>query len=160
MPKLIYDSESLLDEIETALKASLNTKILEINAEVDDKIDMQEIKADAYFLQELNSKQANYNPIVFYGISSMETSPNGPYTSANISVEILIIFADNGNEKNIPKLAMRYNRALREVMQENWYMRINAQKLIIEDLLPVPYTDLNSSETGRATGIKILTSIA
>lgn len=160
MPKKIYDSESLLDEIEAALKASLNTKIQDINAEVSDGIVLKEIDNSAYILQELNTTQTNMDPFIFYGISNMLTTAEGPYALANISVEILIIFADNGNEKSIPKLALRYNRALREALQDNWQMINNAQRLTIEDLLPVPYTDLNTSETGRATGIKVLTSIA
>lgn len=160
MPKKIYDIESLLDDIESILKAGLNTKITEINAEVIDDIVMKTIDSDAYFLQELNSKTSNWNPIVLYGVSNIDTMSNGQDVMSKVSVEIIIIFEDNGIEKSIPKLAYRYNRALKDVIRDNWSLSTNANKLEMEDLLPIPYTKLNSSQKARATGIKILTSIA
>jgi len=165
MPKKIYDIESLLADVEAFLKADLNDVIDTINAEEADGIDLKNIDNEAYFLQELNSKVANWNPIVLYGCSNLETVPNGPEAASVISIEILIIFEDsNSNEVTsssmMPKLAFRYTRALKEVVKNNWTQRTEAGKLYMEDLLPIPYTKLNSSKKSRATGIKITTSIA
>lgn len=161
MAKRVYDIESLLQDIEDILKADLNTAIGDINGEEADGIDLKTIDSNAYFLQELSSKTANFNPFLLYGCSEMETIQNGPEAAARIMIEIIIIFEDtNGNEANIPKLAFRYNRALRDVMRNNWQQKTDAGKLYMEDLLPIPYTKLNSSNKSRATGIKITTSIA
>lgn len=160
MPKTVYDIESLLDDIETFLKADLNTIITSINSEAADDIDMLTVDSSAYFLQELNSKTANYDPFILYGVSESETISNGEHLLMKASIEVIIIFEDNGNETNIPKLAFRYNRALRDTIKNNWYSSTNANKLEMEDLMPIPYTKLNSSNKARATGIKIVTSIA
>mgnify|MGYP007071571673 CR=1 FL=1 len=161
MPKIVYDVEDLLDDIQAFVKANLNTIIDEINSEKDDGIDLKHVDNDAYFMQELNSKQANYNPFILFGVSNIETISNGYDAAANISIEVILIFEDtNGLEANIPRLAFRYNRALRDVIRNNWSQRVQAGKLVMEDLLPVPYTSLNNSKKTRATGVKIITSIA
>lgn len=157
-----YGYEFLLDDIKAILKANLNNEIISINADnPSDGIVLGEVDGDAYFLQGLNGKTANFNPFIFYGVSGALTKSNGPDSICMVSVEIIIIFEDGGrSEDEIARTAFRYIEALRTVLKNNWYLGTNSNKLEMEDLLPIPFTKLNSSQKSRATGVKIITSIA
>jgi hypothetical protein len=151
-----YDVEVFLSDIETLLKANLNTKLGSIDTEKNDGITLKTIVSDAYFFQELNSKVANYNPFILYGVEGLGTKALEGFAVQEVTVSIVIVVSDDGDDLNIAKRMLRYSRAIQEVFEENFCLTENAVKLVIQNLMPVEFNMLNSSESYRAVGVNLI----
>lgn len=154
-----YDIETFLDEIEAALKANLNTKITALNTEKAGAPVLATISNDAYFLQELNGKTINHDPFILYGIEDIIAESRGPSSLQRVVVSVIIVVADEGTDVAIGKRIMRYARALKETLQDNWTLSSAGHKIDIRSLVPQSFPRLNSSEFYRAVGVEIETSI-
>ena len=154
-----YDIEQLLTDIETILKANLNTKILAVSADKGDGIVLKPISASAYITQSLNMKMMKYDPFVLTGVSAIESGTSGPGCSQVPTIQIMVIMADGGRADLLSRL-LRYQRALLEVIQENFSKIPEASNLSIESLVPVAIEDINSSAPFRGIGIAVKAAIA
>lgn len=154
-----YDVEQLLTDIVAILKANLNTKILAVSADKGDSIVLKPINANAYVTQSLNMKLMKYDPFVLTGISALESQVSGPGCSHVPTIQIMVIMADNGRADLLSRL-LRYQRALLEVIQENFSKIPHASNLSIESLVPVAIEDMNSSAPFRGIGIAVKAAIA
>ena len=153
----MFDLESLLGEVETILKADLNTKIAAINSEKNDNIDMETISNDAYFLQSLSEKSINYDPFILYGVSQFENDDPGNFgfTSTKVLIEIVLVKADEGQDLQIIKKMLRFQRALREVIEDNFDSISHKVKMQVQSQVPIDLNLLNSSHSHKAIGITI-----
>jgi hypothetical protein len=149
-----YDAESLLSDIETFLKANLNTKISAITTEKNDGITLRTVDSGAYFFQVLDDKIANFNPIVVYGLTDWQSDGIGPANAEKVAIEIAIILTDDSQDANIGKKMLRYHRALTELFNENWAKIRSSLKLKITSLPPITI-GLNGQENARAVGIRV-----
>jgi hypothetical protein len=154
-----YDVEVFLSDIETTLKNNLNTKLGEIDTEQADGITLKTLVSDAYFFQELNSKVANYNPFCLYGVEDLGAASIEGYSAREVTVSVVIVVTDDGEDRNYAKRMFRYSRALQEIFEENFCLTENAVKLTIQNLMPVEFNMLNSSDSYRAVGINLKASI-
>jgi hypothetical protein len=154
-----YDVEVFLSNIETILKNNLNSKLASIDTEKNDGITLKTLVSDAYFFQELNSKVANYNPFLLYGVEDLGTKAVEGFSVQEVTVSIVIVVTDDGEDQNIAKRMLRYSRALQEVFEENFCLVENSVKLIIQNLMPVEFNMLNSSDSYRAVGINLIASL-
>lgn len=155
---MTYDLEILLEDIETLIKANLNTKIAALNSEKNDSITLATVDSEAYFFQSLDGKQINYTPFVAYGISGFdEPDGNGHYGAAEIkvSIDVVICLEDVGQDVNITKRMLRYQRLLKEIIEYNFDGLTSGVKLSVQNQLPIDIALLNSSHTHKAIGITI-----
>lgn len=151
-----YDIELFLSDVETYLKANLNTKLTAINAEKADSITLKPVDDAAYFCQSLNDSVTNYNPFVYYGVDSIESNGIGPATSNGYKVEVAIVVSDQGESLDVNKRIMfRYHRALTELFQEGYASVARGVKIKVQSLVPISVQLMNSSAEARAIGVTL-----
>lgn len=157
-----YDVESFCADIVATLRARLNTKLLALDAEKNDGVVLKPVDNAAYFFQELNAKTANYNPYVLYSVEDLPSSSVGPATILSPVVHVVIVVADNVQDKDpnfIGARMLRYQRAMQEIFEENWTGNRHGVKIQITSMTPVQFSLMNSSKSYRAIGIAIQGSI-
>ena len=121
-----FDLECFIVSVEKHLKANLNDKIAEIDAEkntftpIEDQFVTNPVDNEAYIFQSLDNMPVNFDPILFYGISNAPSKGIGPATAVNPMVEISVIKAEE-EVKTIGKKLLRYQRALQEIFEENFF---------------------------------------
>lgn len=148
-----YDIEMLLADVKSIVSSNFNTKIAAINLEKNDGIALDQLDSGAYMMQQLNGKLANYNPVCFYSVDNIETLSSGPLASHRFSISVLIIAIDTGEEVEVGVRMLRYLRALEEIFKEKWNENRHGIKLQVQSLVPIPLTELNSTNSYRATGV-------
>lgn len=152
------DFEDILDNVKTVLTNNLNTKIVSINSEKDDGIDVPSIDNNAYYLQSLDYEIMNHDPCIVYGIEEIETDEKSyGHTLEKLFISIVVLLSDNGR-KEISRIMFRYSRALKEIFEEN-FRNINSNNYLIDRLTPVPFENLDGSQTYKAIGIIIETDL-
>lgn len=150
-----YDLESLLRDVETILKDELNAKITAINTEKADDLSIDPIDAGAYFVQTLNDRAANCDPFVLLGVEDLQAEGTGPDTIEKPKISIVIVKADDGQDMNITYRMLRYQRALRETIEEHWSGNTDGAKLQVSSLVPVQFAMFNTDDNYRAIGVLI-----
>src|SRR5947209_5598149 len=119
-----YDVENLLTDIQAYMVANFQAKLTEINNEKADGITLSAPDNNAYFLQTINDKIANYDPFVIYGIDRATTDSLGLMSVRKWIVSVIIVLADtleadSANTQIISHKILRYSRALTELFEEN-----------------------------------------
>ena len=67
--------------------------------------------------------------------------------------------ADQSGYTDLATRMFRYSRALKEIFEENFTIKRNANFISINVLAPIPLTTLNEAREFRAVGIQIRSSI-
>lgn len=149
------DLECWVDNIEAFLKAHLNSKLVQIDTEKNSGWTTEPVSDEAYIFQSLDNLVVNFDPMLFYGISSVTGESIESANGKIVTVEVTVIKYDN-EDKNIGKKLLRYQRALEEIFQEN-YIKINSvrQKTKVSSLQPVSFELQNSSDRFKAIGIEM-----
>jgi hypothetical protein len=150
-----YDLESLFADIDACLKANLTTKLAAIDTEKGDGIVLKTVNSSAYFAQTLNMGIGAYDPYLVYGVIDQAPDGIGPATADRITMQVVLVIADPGQDPDILKRVLRYQRALRELFEQNWEKMRKGVKLRIEPTLPVQLTELDSSKEFRAVGVQL-----
>lgn len=154
-----YDPESYLLAIETHLKANLNTEIASLNSEKNDSIVLKTIVSEAYFLQTLNDTVANYNPHILIGLDDIQGNGNGPGTLKVLTFTIVIILEDRGEDLFIGRRMLRYGRVLEDLLNRSFNKIIPHATFVINSLVPIAITSVNSNDPYRAVGAQIVASL-
>jgi hypothetical protein len=159
MARTLYDLEALLADVEAVLKANLPSQLTAIDSEKNDGITLKQIDNAAYFAQTLNQGVAAYDPYLAYGV--IDQSPDGNYggTADRISIQVVIVLSDPGQDPSVLKRILRYQRALRQVFESNWEKTRKNIKIRVEPTLPVQLTELDTSKSFRAVGVQIETQL-
>lgn len=153
------DVECILENIEIFLKEKLNDKISAIDLEKNSGWNTELVDENAFIFQSLDNLPVNFDPILFYGISKVEGESIHSANAEIYSIEISIIKADD-ESKTIGKKLLRYNRALKEIFQENCFKIGNVRpKIKVSSLQPISFQLQNSSNQFKAIGIEIELSI-
>ncbi len=155
-----YDVEMLLSDIKELLLADLNEFISDLNAEKNDAIVLKPISQDAYFLQELNSRETNFNPFILLAeeaISSV-TIPGGSVETIKISVTIIVQDLGEDVGDAISNRMFRYRRALKEVVEGSFQIVSSANILTVQSL-PIVGFQIGEGNSYRSIGIEIVSSI-
>ena len=154
-----FDLECFFDNLEQFLKDNLNTRINAIDVEKNSGWTTENVDPEAYVFQSLDNLPVNFDPILFYGISQMPSKGIGPATAKNPRIEISVIKTDD-ESKTIGKKLLRYQRALEEIFEENFYKINNVRpKIEVSSLQPISFQMQNSSNQFKAIGIEIELSI-
>lgn len=153
-----YDLENFFDDMETFIKANLNTKIAELDAEKDDDITLKQIKTGAYFIQSLDERSVSFDPYCIFGIVNLEPIPTDGWTADGVTMQVVIVVADPGTG-DILKRVLRYQRALREIFEQNWEKFNKRLKLNVSKTIPVELTQVNTGNRYQAIGVNIETCL-
>lgn len=153
------DAETYLVRIHDHLKAQLNLKIAEINAEKADAITLASVSDDAYFLQSLNEKIANYDPYVLIALDDAPSVGIGPSTIKQLTFTACMIVADNPIDLQMGIRMLRYGRCLEEIFEEGFAKIIQSANFRINSLVPIALTSINSNDPYRAVGVEIVAAL-
>ena len=154
-----FDVECFVDNLEIFLKDKLNPQIALIDAEKNSGWTTSPVNEKAYVFQSLDNLPVNFDPILFYGIAQIPSTGIGPATAKTLIIEISVIVADS-NSKTIGKKLLRYQRALEEIFEENFYKINNVRpKIEVSSLQPISFKLQNSSNQFKAIGVEIELSI-
>lgn len=153
------DFESILDNVKTIMVDNFNTKLTEISNEKNDDIILPEVDSNAYFLQSLDERAANFDPLIAYGIEDIETTSIGPRSAERLLISAVITLSDNGRDE-INRIMFRYSKAFKEIFQENWQLVDSSTKINVTRSTVVPLQSLDSSATYKAIGVEIEITIA
>lgn len=157
---MTFDIETFLSELETYLKANLNTKITAINTEKGDSPQLASINSDAYFLMTMDEAVANYDPFVYYGIQDIVSDGIGPGTAKAYTVVVALLFADSASDQLNGKRVLRYSRALNEVIDEKYAEISYSVKTKVKSLVPISLSLIDTTNNYRAVGVEIEVTIA
>lgn len=151
-----FDLEMFYDDVRATLVANLPAKIAEINAEKNDAIALALIPEEAYFFQQLeHNRLANHTVNLLYGEDDVNSTSQGPGTVSTVSVSVVVIVADSGQEANLAARMLRYRRCLLEIFQKNWNQGRGGVKLEVKSLVPIPLTNLTDGSNHRAIGVQL-----
>lgn len=150
-----YDLEVLMSDIQTIMANNLNTKITAINAEKADSISLTTVDSDSYFFQTMDETTVNKNPFVYYGINEIETDGIGPVVAKNITIGVIIVYADTHQDLLIANYMLRYLRALEETFTDNWNETQSRAKLRVESFAPFQFEGVNTSNMHRAAAVAL-----
>lgn len=155
----VYDLEDLLDDLEEIFVDNLNDKILAISTEKGDGITIPPIDPSGYVQQSLNDRALNLNNFLLYGVTNISTSGVNGMTSNLYSLSIIVGLADDGNDKTVLSKMYRYQRALREVIEEH-ANDLPPGKMTVSSGIPDDFKALNTNNTFRVIGIFIEIAIS
>lgn len=158
-----FDFENFNDEIQIILRADLNTKITAIDAEkvaAGGVAVMKSVDTLAYYFQSMNIENVNFNPFIFTGIADIDTITVQANTAQNFSYDIFLVFLDDMNDDNVGLRIFRYQRAIREVIEENYSKISNTSNIEVSDLNPIPLVLGGGDQGHKATGIQLRAAIA
>ena len=152
----IYDTEQFLRDLETVMKANLNTKITAINTEKGD-FEIANINDGAWYFQNLNSEVFSYAQFIAWGLGNSPDSQgeqNDNYME-RIRVMYEVCLADEGerSSRGINYKLLRYQRAMKEVVLENFDSYRGHTKTLITSLTPTSFT--LDGKLFRSAGIQI-----
>lgn len=150
-----YDLENLASDLEAVMKNFLNTKLASLDAEKADGMSLLPLDNQAYFFATLDGKEANFNPFIVYGIDDIATDSVGPTTANTVTFNFAIVLIDEGMDLAIVNRMLRYQRALREIFEENWSQSRNGIKLKIQSLVPAFLKGINATYPSRVVGLNV-----
>jgi len=158
MPK--YDTEDFLDNVKAVLVANLNTKLTAIDAaKTQDTLSLPQVAAAAYAFQGLNEEVINFDPFIVYGVESIVTIPQLQGSANDVTVSVVLALCENGKNE-IDRLMLRYSRAMKEVIEENYQSVGKGMKMVVSEFMPISFKFLNSDDNYKAVGININATIA
>lgn len=150
---MIYDEEEMIRDIETLFKSKLNEEIdcinTQKNAVAGDVLFLDQIPADKYIFETLDSRLLNYRGFfILYGL--MDT-PIRESNESNFIEDVTITFQvatfDKGEKTRSNTLfkLLRYRRALKQVIIKNPDVFRNYAKPLMASLKPdaFPYDRKN-----------------
>jgi len=152
-----YDIENFITEIETYLKANLNTKLTALDSEKGD-FTIEKISSAAYIQQDIENAPetalAN-NPFIIHGVVGIDKTVSGPGVIKNYSYDINLVFNKQPDNNDYKRL-WRYQRGLSEVIEDGWNNVNQSLKIEVEDLTPIPISLRNAPSNEQwVTGIRL-----
>lgn len=150
-----YDIETYLYELEEVVKNNLTAKLAEIDTEKGDGIELKTVDDNAYIVQNMDEKALSYDPAIFIWISNLQSIENYGDSAQTVTAEIDVIIS-NDLEGDIDKRLWRYQRALREIIETNFYkISRTRQKVQVTSLTPVSLATINDDRLFKAIGIEV-----
>lgn len=154
-----HDFEEILESVKQIIVDNFNPKLISITTEKGDSIVLPPVQDNAYFMQSMDDRAANHDPIMVYGIENIETVSIGPQSSEKIFISAVVLLTDNGRD-DINLIMFRYSRALKEIFEENWYIHNSSSKINVNRSTVVPFESLDSTATYKAIGVEIEINLA
>jgi hypothetical protein len=152
----LYDIESFLDDVKTWCLANLNPAIQAVNSDKADAIVLKQVDvANGYFFQALNTGTPNADPFVLYGIETPRAEAVGQGLAQSYQAYVVVVVADPGNDRDIFRRLLRYQRALMEVFRMGYAeMSRGNTRPKISGLNPFPLS-MVGMENAMAVGLSL-----
>lgn len=160
-----HDPETIIRDIETFLKANLNTQIASMNTEKSDSITLDTVSSDAYIIQSMSTQVANFNPFVFIRLFEDESDGIGPYTAENLLFDAVICFTVGQNEgEDTGYRLLRYLRIMKDLFEANFNKISGRFQFKVQALEPTSFQLVDgeqfSNDMYHAVGVRLSTAIA
>lgn len=164
----LYDVERLLADLEDTLKTKLAAKLAAITAEktaLGFPLDLPEPAADDFYFQTWDDKILNSSPGILYGLrESVADGSSHSVTSERITLFVEVYYTHPMNESDDgsgTKRILRYTRALKEIIQENFDANEIMAKIKVKTLTPLSFRlDTDTSDEIKVGGIELETALA
>lgn len=157
-PKLTI--EFVCDRVKAFMVANLNTKLAAIDAELNDGITLATIPSAAYFFDYLGAEIANFPVFVLYGAQPEAGARSGHMIATKLTIPIAVVLTDEGNDLNILRRLLRYQRALKEIFELQWNREPGALTFEVVNLAPYEIKLLGREQPDRIMGIQLETHFA
>lgn len=146
------DAELYIAKLDTLLKASLNTKITEINAIKGDGITLKQLNNNAYYYLTFGQTTPAYDPAIVFAVDTEVNGEIGGLSdeTLRITVELIVSSGAISDSLELMKTLQRYRRALMEVLLEN-YAKFPSVSIV--GLPDIPFTIDRDSGLFYAIGI-------
>ncbi len=155
----IFDTESFYDYCSELVKANIDTKIDEINAEKADAIILEKPDAND-FVYDFSVQRTTPDFFFFYTLTGERPlQTNGDKVSMEISMIFYAAFVDNDVDDAAIRKGLRYSRALREIFLEDHGKQSKISDLEIISHLPESAQFQNTKKWYKIGGIEIKGSI-
>ena len=154
-----YDIETFHSDIISLIQTDLPAKLTEISTEKNDGIVLPVVDNTAY-LDSIVGQIINNETFVYHGISNIEHISSGPETEMKVSIFVDVIFINDESQYdgNLLKIGLRYNRALREILDvKNSSFR--SSKLEIKELIPQDFKLNDEEEVYKACGVVVTANL-
>lgn len=154
-----FDIEAFILAVEAKVKADLNTRLAAITTEKGDSLSLPTVHASAYSLVSLNQELMNYDPFVWIPLAGIETgTPNpqiGPYTVQRVELSVLVVKIDSREDNDNWKRLLRYQRALREILEEGFAKIRNGYTVRVTSMRPETVRLQNSTVVHHLVGVSL-----
>lgn len=150
-----YTFEDLVFDVEAMLKAKLNDEIQLVIADRNDNIELPKIDPDAFFVQSMDDRVANYPDYVFIELIDIQSNGLGPMTSKDFQILVMICASTFNNTQQV-RMMFRYLQALEQVFHKYWSSSTSLPiKLKIQSLPPQDYLNLNTTKAFKTAAVII-----
>ena len=150
------DEEIAIYNIATVFQSHLNSKLDSINSEKNDGITCAHVDTtNGYAIITLEEKIMNADPILGIFIEDIRTVSLGAASESALDLIVVVIKEDQGEDFQIQKKMLRYMRACREVIEDNYSEILTGGILEIKNLGPRFLQGLNKTAKFRGAGISI-----
>jgi len=152
-----YDLETLEADFLAILQEKIPAKITAINTAKNDTLLTTPDNAD-YFV-DLSARKPN-TPTVFihYGLGEIEALDNGGEIAEVVQL-FCIFMVNKKNNQDARKMVLRYTRAVKEVINENFRRLRNSSSMKVMTLMPGDFVDEQNNGKYTAGGAVFETSI-
>lgn len=163
----MYDIEKLLDDVKAILVTKLNAKIADISAEKASEANTLATPlldtVEGIFFHTWDDKILNHSPAILYGLRSSEVDGSGLSNAAEkVTIFIEVYYTNPMNEISDAagtRRMLRYMRALKEVLQENFDNNELRSKIKIKTFTPMSFRLDESSDDIKVGGVEVETSL-
>lgn len=151
---MAYKLENFIYDLETYIKANLNTKLTEINAENSDSL-LSLFDASAYFVQTLDDRVTNWSQFVFIqaGNPALDQAEFGGLALTYPIGVYLMLPSDNLDEKNARRI-FRFAEALQDVILSGFWS-VAKKKFKVQGVDAMALVELNATRSMISTGITL-----
>lgn len=146
----LYTFETFVGELETYLKANLNTVIGEMNTDKSGEanpITLAEIPSAAYYFQSIAQTEVPYTLFVYYGETGTASRRAGPDVENAFDLQVAILIGVNNEDPLVfGKRLQRYRECLKEVIRRGWNTLNKRVKLDVTGISPFPFSVVNNQD--------------
>jgi hypothetical protein len=153
------DVEVILNRVIEVIQDNLNDKCSAIDTRKNDTITLKQFGDKAYSILTTDAQNQACNPFLYVGCRQPGSQGIGPGTEVQLEIDLVTVLSIEGEDTTTWKRILRYQQALKEVVQENFRDFKLPGDLRIESLEPRPIEELGPLPYMGA-GIRIKTTLA
>lgn len=154
-----YDIEQLEEDLLAIVQSNLPAKLAEIDAEKNDGIILV-APTDSQYFSTTDDEVNNESVFIMYGADDSETVSIASSTSEDVKYFFIVYTNDiNSVPGETRKRILRYSRALKEVINENFRSISFASSLVVATVAPFSWGENERSPVYKAGGIYLRTTL-
>jgi hypothetical protein len=162
----MYDVERLLTDLKDILTTKLNAKLTDISNEkttLGVPLDLPQIGVDGFFFQTWDDAILNQKVGILYGLKESIADGAWSSTAEKVTLFVEVYYPNPMNEKDDGsgvRRILRYTRALKEIMQENFDENEIRSKIKVKTIAPLSFRlEQDTSADIKVGGIELETAL-